>query len=154
GLGSPLWGFRQDNLEAIKTVHTHIKRLQKALKQTPKQALFLLFAPAPEDDIPSDAAQKQVIARVHTMTAMLVRLRARCDALLRVKPGTHAGAGYRQRWVAEEAWHLMQRHGMQPTSGIATSVYGRVAGLLYEAGFNKYGKDIERGCKSVLAQVK
>jgi hypothetical protein len=149
----PIAGKRQENVDDFKALLKQIKGLQKALSKTSSPALIHLFSGddvVGPDQIPSVEVQKKVEHRLRQVTGTLAYMHARCDFLLAERPGVHGNAEYRQRRVAHEAWRLLRQHGKDPASGVATSLYGRIASLLYEAMNGEYGKDLERACKAAL----
>lgn len=153
----PARGKRQENAEDFTALLTQIKSLQKALKRTSGPALCLLFSGEEDvtsDKIPSIDVQQKIERRVRQVVATLAYMRARCNYLLVERPGEHGSADFRQRRVAHEAWCLMRRYGKKPASGRATSLYGRIAALLYEATTGEYGKDLERSCRATLSLAK
>ncbi len=152
--GTPLWGYRQENLEHIEALRKQIEKLQEALRDLPDRALFLLFAPevsGTDDRLPSIQTRQKVEARIRGVVTMLTRLRARCDQIAADRPGKHKSAGYRQEAAADEAWDLLVRHNKQPTnSSSSTSLFRKVASLLYEGMTGEFGVDLERACRATF----
>jgi hypothetical protein len=149
----PIRGKKQENVEDFKTLLEKIKSLQKALKKLSAPAWILLFSG--ESDVhshkfPSPELQQLIERRLRPVTGILNYMRDRCDYLLRERPGEHGNAGWRQRRVAHEAWHLLKRHKIQPAGGTMDSLYGRVASLLWEAMTGEANKDLQRACKTAL----
>jgi hypothetical protein len=150
----PFRGYRPENIEDVTALHKQIKELQKALKRTSSPALFLLFSD--ENDlsceIPSTEAQRVVVRQLPEFTAMLDRVRNRCEFLLAEQPGERPNAGYRQRRAAREAWRLLNGYWREraPAGGTYGSRYGAVASLLWEAMTGERNKDLERACKAAL----
>jgi hypothetical protein len=157
GLGKehmPVRGKWRDNIDQFKVVRAQIKNLREALKNTSAPALFLLFSG--EQDVSSDegvmsfVVQRRAKDRLQQTIGMLKGLQGRCDYLLTERPGEHGSVDFRQRRVAAEAWRLLKRHEQKPASGIATSLYGQVTSLLWEAVTGEQGKDLERACRTIL----
>jgi hypothetical protein len=150
---TPFRGKRQENVDDLMAILKQTKALQKAIGKASSPALFLLVSgerDVTSDKVPPTEVQQRIEPRLRQITGMLAYLRARCDFLLAQRPGEHASADYRQRRVAHEAWRLLRRHKKEPASGVAASLYGRIASLLYEAMTGEYGKDLERACKAAL----
>lgn len=150
-------GKRQENVENFTAILKELKALQRALAKTSGPALVLLFSG--EDDVrtekvPGLSVQRRIERRLRQITGTLSYLRARCDFLLAEHPGEHGSADYRQRRVAQETYLLLRRHKKEPASGIATSLYGRTASLLYEAMTGDYGRNLERACRAALNLAK
>jgi hypothetical protein len=149
-----LWGHRQENRKALAALKLAIEKLQSALRETPGVALFLLFTTEEggptESRIPSAITQEKVPARVRQFTTTLAYLCGRCDEFIKAPPGIRRGANHREQRAANEAWHLMRRHGLTPKSGVWTSVYGRVARLLFQGMTGERDKNLESECKDVL----
>ncbi len=103
-----------------------------------------------EENIPGTADQTRALRRATQTTQTLEYLRRRCDFLLAERPGVHGNAHYRERRVAQEAYLLIRRHGKEPASGIASSTYGEITSLLWEAITGEPGKDLQRACKAAL----
>jgi hypothetical protein len=154
--GTPLWGYRQENLEHIEAVRKQIEKLQEALSDLPPRALALLFSPevsGTDDLLPSIQTQQKAVARTRGVVAMLLQLRARCDQIAADRPGKHKLAGYRQEAAAGEAWNLLVRHNKQPTnSSSSTSLFRKVASLLYEGMTGEFGVDLERACGATFKE--
>jgi hypothetical protein len=152
--GTPLWGYRQENLEHVEALRKQIEKLQEALRDLPPRALVLLFAPevsGTDDRLPSIQTQQKAVARIQGVVTMLIRLRARCDQIAADRPGKHKLAGYRQEAAADQAWDLLLRHNKRPTnSSSSTSLFREVAGLLYEGMTGEFGIDLERACKATF----
>jgi hypothetical protein len=156
GLGKehmPVRGKWRDNIDQFKAVSAQIAKLREALKNVSAPALFLLFSG--EQDVSSDegvmsfAVQRRAKDRLQQTIGMLKGLQARCDYLMEL-PGEHGSVDFRQRRVAAEARRLLKRHEKKPASGIATSLYGQVTSLLWEAVTGEQGKDLERACKTII----
>lgn len=149
----PIAGKRQENVEAFEALLKQIKRLQKALSKTPSPALIHLFSGddvLEADQIVSSELQQKVTLRLQRVIRMLAYMHARCNYLLRKRPGEHGRTGFRQRRVAHEAWRLLKRHRKNAAGGTMDSLYGQVASLLWEAMTGEADKDLQRACKSAL----
>jgi hypothetical protein len=155
-MNKPLWGFNKSNDDALCALQTNIGDLQNTFKGLPNKVLVMLaMEKLPEpDQIPSSLEQENALERLKKIVAMLGYVQRRCDQLLERKPGQHGNADFSQRLVAEEAWQLMKNHKLKPASGLASSDYGEIACLLFEAATGKYGKDLQRACKSTLKRAK
>jgi hypothetical protein len=151
--GRPIWGVRKQNIDAVRGLKKRITDLKRSLKRTPDAALFLLFAAdvnGLSDAAPSTDAQQAALVRFERTMATLIYLDARCDQILRTKPGKHASTDHLKHLCAEESWRLLRSHGVKPASGVFTSVLNRIASLLYESAKGKFGEDLERACKDTL----
>jgi hypothetical protein len=149
----PLWGFKQENREAIEELRKQIKNLQAVLKRLPSVVLPLLFnleQDGSTSQIPSHAEQQRILDRVRRYCGANAHLYNRCTQLLATEPGAHKNIKHRQRWAAEQAWLMLHRTGKKPVGGTETSLFGKVTGLLYEAMTGKCDVDLERTCKGVL----
>jgi len=149
----PIRGRRRSNTDDFTAILKSIKNLQKTLARVSPQALFLLLSG--EDELSvytfgSWDAQRKVVGRTRLMSSMLAYTHARCSFLLKVRPGAHGSADYRQHQVAVETWRFLKRHGKNPASGIASSLFGRLASLFYEGMTGTKNKDLERACKATL----
>jgi len=149
----PIRGKKQENVEDFKMLIEKIKGLQRALKKLSVPAWILLFSGESDvhsDKFPSPELQQIIERRLRLVTGILNYMRARCDYVLRKRPGEHGNTGYRQRRVAHEAWHLLKRHKKKPAGGTLDSLYGLVASLLWEAMTGEANKDLQRACKTAL----
>lgn len=152
----PLWGYRTENIEAFAEVRLRIDNLQKALDGMPSAALFLLFAFEKDgacEDIPSEETQQKTLCRLGELRLMLNRLRARCSQLLDERPGVHKSRKHRYWIAAESAYRIMRLSGLEPASGVCTSVFGKLASLMYEALSGEEAVDIYPVCRDVLKEV-
>ena len=144
----------KENIEQLTAVRAQIENLRGALKNTSAPALFLLFSGdqdvSNDEGVMSFAVQQRARNHLQQTIGMLKGLQERCDYLLTARPGEHGSVDFRQRRVAAEAWRLLKRHEKQPKSGIATSLYGEITSLLWEAVTGEQGKDLERACKTIL----
>jgi hypothetical protein len=151
---APMWGYRQENLQAFETVQKCAVALHAALKALPDPGLFLIFAPTlsgTKNLVPSTETQKQVTPNCAVVVSGLNYLQTRCKQLLAAKPGEHKLTDFRQRWVAEAVRKLLVRHGKQATiSSSSLSPFRTTASLLWEGIFGEQGKDLERACRTVL----
>ncbi len=153
--GAPLWGNRAENLKAIEALNEHVKSLQASLSDMPDTLRVLLFAPEAIDrigtDVPSTEMQSKITARLRTTLNMLALLRHRCSQLAVSAPGIHGNVDYRKERAAEEAYDFLRRWGKQPASPKSeTSLFRKVAVLLYEGLTGEQGSDLERACIAVL----
>jgi hypothetical protein len=151
-------GYRQPNLEGLKTIRDLIADLQQCLGKLPPAALFLLFAweesglppwPGAGVSIPSTENQRKAKARIQRAGALLAALRARCDVLMNVKPGEHASVLYRKQHVAIEAVHLLQGFWIKNVDADKGAL-PEVAGLLYRAVTGKTAEDLEHHLRTAL----
>jgi hypothetical protein len=148
-------GKRQENLEEFAELLKQISGLQKAFKKASAAALFQLFSgedakAITSDEVPSVEVQQKALSRARGVTKLLNYLHARCEFLLKKRPGEHGSADYRQRRVAHESWRLMRRHGKVPAGGTMDSLYGHITSLLWEAVTGEKDKDLEWACKATL----
>ena len=120
----------------------------------PGKLLVLLAVEKLSEQVPSLLEQQNARERLEKIVATLNYLQARCDHLLNQQPGEHPNADFTQRLVAEEAWRLMKYHNLKPASGVASSDYGLIANLLFEAVTGERDKDLQRACKSALVRAK
>jgi hypothetical protein len=156
---APIRGRRQENLEDFAALLKQVEGLQKAFKKISSPALFLLLsgedakAIADDDKVPTVEAQQKVLGRAQGITKLLAYLHARCEFLLKERPGEHGSADYRQRRVAQESWKLMKRHGKKPADGTMDSLYGQITSRLWEAVTGEPNKDLEWACKVTLYQA-
>jgi hypothetical protein len=152
-LGAPIWGYRRENVEAIKGLQALIKRFLKAYKKLPLAALMLLFMPEESgtaDKMPSEASQQKSLIRARKITTTLNYIDWRCAQIIAARPGKHGAAEHLKHYCADEAWRLLRLHFAVPASGARTSVLGKLASLLHEAVTGKYGIDLERECRDAL----
>jgi hypothetical protein len=152
---APFRGKRQENIEDFTAVLKSVKGLQKTVAKISAQALFLIFSGEDDHDFRpytfgSNEAQQKVLIRTRQSVAALAYIRARCEFLLKARPGVHGSAEYRQHLAAVEAWRFLRTHGKRPASGAADSLFGRAASLFYEAMTGTQNKDLQRACKATL----
>jgi hypothetical protein len=120
----------------------------------PGELLMLLAGEDVFEQVPSLLEQQNASERLKKIVATLNYLQARCDLLLNQQPGEHGSVDFLQRLVAEEVWRLMKYHNLKPASGVASSDYGEIARLLFEAVTGEQDKDLQRACKSALERAK
>jgi hypothetical protein len=155
-LGAPLWGYRAENVRAIKKLRAQIAPLHETLKSLPHAALFLLFADENglDDRVPDTASQQKMFVRCQVAVRTLVRLRARCDQIIANEPGKHGLAGYLQERHAKEAFDLLAQYNLPVTSaGSDTSLFRTMARLVHE-GVTGDSTDLERACKIISGRKK
>jgi hypothetical protein len=150
----PPWGFKKSNADALSALQKNISDLRKTLSGIPGELLMLLAAKDVSGQIPSLLEQQNAGERLKKIVGVLTYLQARCDQLLEQQPGEHGSADFSQRRAAEEAWRLMKYHNLKPASGVASSDYGIIATLLFEAVTGEQDKDLQRACKTALGRAK
>jgi hypothetical protein len=152
----PIWGFKRSNVAALSALLKNIGDIRKTLSGMPGELLALLAVENLSEQVPSLLEQQNARERLEKIIAPLNYLQARGALLLDRQPGQHGSADFSQRLVADEAWRLMKYHNVKPTSGAASSEYGKIASLLFEAvtGQDKDYKDLQRACKSALERAK
>jgi hypothetical protein len=151
----PTRGRRQENVEDFTAIRKQVDGLQKALKKASGPALAFLFSSESYDDrdFPPVAEHTRMLDRLQQFGTMLAIVRRRCESLLQHRPGEHASADFRQRRVAEAAWHLLRVGGKEPAGGTLDSCYGRIASLLYEAMTAEPDRDLQWACKAALRKA-
>jgi hypothetical protein len=94
----------------------------------------------------------QAVERRNTFLGALKELRERCDQIIKHEPGEHKSAGYVQRNAATLSRRLMELCGLELIYTNPTSVYCRVASLLFEVLTGLRDQDLERACETVARQ--
>jgi hypothetical protein len=145
----PLWGNRSANAKHIRDTRKDIEQLQRRLEKLPTEVLYMLFTPDFEPI--NDRQIEETGERAFAASQFLGGLVGRCDQLLTMTPlpGAHKNRNDLERQCAIEARMLLEGTGKVAADGGATSSFGRVASLLFEAVTGKRDQDLQRACRAV-----
>jgi len=165
-------GNQKTNIKFAEKVHNDITRLEHTLKNAPnplvlsrlfEERFWQIWWYEQESPISINANTKRYIAQERAcqnhFAEELSQLRARCDEIIKRKPGKHHGSIKQQQADAAMASFVLLRDiashtgtGLQLHCG-PTSEFVEVARLFHEAATGDYGADLVRACRTLKASL-
>ena len=147
----PLWGNKTENFEAIEAIKIAVAPLREALSDATGHALVALFLAGgvTTTGVPTATSQEAALAKMRGFVGFLRRMESRCDQLMADAPGVHGNLAFRQRLAAEQAWDLLTRRDIKPTTP-ATGLFYKITSLLFESVDGTRYADLTRTCREVI----